>query len=184
MSIVRRRTWSLLNLVRCSALLKKNNEAMIKMIIKGRSPTTRHVCRTHWVAHDWLFDRINLYPKIQIKHVDTKHQLADMFTKENFTRDKWNNLLRFFDTSRFSLNCCSQNFSLTSRTETMAKRTQEEKRWREDGGKVKADGEPGLTCLDKLFDFAKSDCVEKPGDTQGTLSKRLEEYRETGGERT
>ena len=39
----------------------EDNEAVIKMIIKGRSP------RTHRVALDWLVDRINLDPKIQIK---------------------------------------------------------------------------------------------------------------------
>ena len=33
------------------------------------------------VALDWLFDRINLDPKIQIKHIDTKNQLADILTK-------------------------------------------------------------------------------------------------------
>ena len=64
--------------------------AMLKMIIKGRSPTMRHVSRTHRVALDWLFDRINSDPKIQIKYVDTKNQLADMLTKGNFTRDEWN----------------------------------------------------------------------------------------------
>ena len=32
------------------------NEALIKMIKKGRSPTMRHVSRTHTVALDWLFD--------------------------------------------------------------------------------------------------------------------------------
>ena len=37
-----------------------DSEAVIKMIIKGRSPTMRHVSRTHRVALDWLFDRINL----------------------------------------------------------------------------------------------------------------------------
>ena len=36
----------------------EDNEAVIKMIIKGRSPTMRHVSRTHRVALDWLFDRI------------------------------------------------------------------------------------------------------------------------------
>ena len=40
----------------------EDNEAVIKMIIKGRSPTMRHVPRTHRVALDWLFDRINLDP--------------------------------------------------------------------------------------------------------------------------
>ena len=39
------------------------NEAVIKMIIKGRSPTMRHVSRTLRVALDWLFDRINLDPQ-------------------------------------------------------------------------------------------------------------------------
>ena len=52
----------------------EDNEAVIKMIIKGRSPSMRHVSRTHRVALDWLFDRINLDPKIQIKYIDTKNQ--------------------------------------------------------------------------------------------------------------
>ena len=34
----------------------EDNEAVIKMIMKGRSPTMRHVTRTHRVALDWLFD--------------------------------------------------------------------------------------------------------------------------------
>ena len=60
----------------------EDNEAVIKMIIKGRSTTTRHVSRTHRVALDSLFGRINLDPKIQIKHIDTINQLADLLTKE------------------------------------------------------------------------------------------------------
>ena len=71
----------------------EDNEAVIKMIIKGRSPTMRHVSRTHRVALDWLFDRINLDPKIQIKYIDTKNQLGDIVTKGNFTCDEWNHLL-------------------------------------------------------------------------------------------
>ena len=73
----------------------EDNEAVIKMIMKGRSPAMRHVSRTHRVALDWLFDRINLDPKIQIKYIDTKNQLADILTKGNFTRDEWNHLLTF-----------------------------------------------------------------------------------------
>ena len=65
----------------------EDNEALIKMIIKGRSPTMK---RTHRVSLDGLFDRINLDPKIQIKYIDTKNQLADILTKGNFTRDEWN----------------------------------------------------------------------------------------------
>ena len=112
----------------------EDNEAVIKMIIKGRSPTIledlilfckyegrsptmRHVTRTHRVALDWLFDRINLDPKIQIKYIDTKNQLADILTKGNFTRDEWNHLLNLFNISHFSSTAC---------TAAMAKRAQQE----------------------------------------------------------
>ena len=79
----------------------EDNEAVIKMIIKGRSPTMRHVSRTHRVALDWLFDRMNLDPKIQIKCTDSKNQLADILTKGNFTLDEWNHLSCFFNISHF-----------------------------------------------------------------------------------
>ena len=59
----------------------EDSEAVIKMIIKGRSPTMRHVSRTHRVALDWLFDRINLDSKIQVKYIDTKNQIAHILTK-------------------------------------------------------------------------------------------------------
>ena len=42
----------------------EDNEAVIKMITKGRCPTMRHVSTTHSVALDRLFDRVNLEPKI------------------------------------------------------------------------------------------------------------------------
>ena len=53
----------------------------------------RHVSRTHRVAVDWLFDRINVDPKIQIRCIDTEHQLADILTKVNLTRYEWNNFI-------------------------------------------------------------------------------------------
>ena len=89
----------------------EDNEAVIKIIIKGRSPTMRHVSRTHRVALDWLFDRINLDPKIQIKYIDTKNQLADILTKGNFTRDEWNHLLHLFNISMFSSASCPEAMS-------------------------------------------------------------------------
>ena len=89
----------------------EDNEAVIKMIKKGRSPTTRNVSRTHRVALDWLFVRINMDPKIQIKYFDTKNQLADILTKGNFTRDEWNHLLCFFNISHFSSTSCSEVMS-------------------------------------------------------------------------
>ena len=95
----------------------EDNEAVIKMIIKGRSHTMRHVSRTHRVALDWLFDRINSDPKIQIKYIDTNNQLADILTKGNFTRDEWNHLLFLFDLS---------HFSSVNNLEAMSKRTQKD----------------------------------------------------------
>ena len=95
----------------------EDNEAVIMMIIEGRSPTMRHVSRTHRVALDWLFNRINLDPKIQIKYIDTKNQLADILTKGNFTRDEWNHLLNLLNISHFSSTAC---------TAAMAKRAQQE----------------------------------------------------------
>ena len=79
--------------------------AVIKMIIKGRSPTMRHLSRTHRVALDWFFDRINLHSETQIRYIDTQHQLADILTKGNFTRDEWKNLLHLFNSSHFSCTC-------------------------------------------------------------------------------
>ena len=38
----------------------EDNEAVITMTIKGRSPTMRHVSKSHRVAFVCLFDRINL----------------------------------------------------------------------------------------------------------------------------
>ena len=96
----------------------EDNEAVIKMIINGRSrsPTMRHVSRTHRIALDWLFDRIDLDSKIQIKYIDTKNQFADILTKGNFTRDEWNRLLNLLNISHFSSTAC---------TAAMAKRAQQ-----------------------------------------------------------
>ena len=72
--------------VRQEALLYvfEDNEAVIKMIMKCRSPTMRHVCRTHRVALDWLFDRINLDSKIQIKYIDTKNPFRRHLDQREF----------------------------------------------------------------------------------------------------
>ena len=102
------------------------NEPVIKMIIKGRSPTMRHVSRTHRVALDWLFDKINLDPKIQIKNMDTKNQMADMLTKSSFTRDEWNHLLHLLNIMNFSTFSRSHFFrSNRKQSVVMSKRSQE-----------------------------------------------------------
>ena len=132
-------------------------EAVIKMIIKGRSPTMRHVSRTHRVALDWLFDRINLDPKIQIKYIDTKNQLADILTKGNFTRDEWNHLLCLFNISHFSHAECS---------DVMSKRTQ-----RVSGEeRVTAKSRPMMNsiarCSEKTPVVLSSTASESPGKTR------------------
>ena len=72
----------------------EDNEAVIKMTIKGRSPNMRHVQRTHRVNLDWLFDRIAKDPGIRIKYVGTKQQIVDMLTKGSFIAIQWKALFR------------------------------------------------------------------------------------------
>ena len=128
----------------------EDNEAVIKMIIKGRSPTMGHVSRTHRVALDWWFDRINLDPKIQNKHIDTKNQLADMRTKGNFTRDEWNHLSCLFSGSHFSSAVCS---------EAMARRSQQ------DSGeeRVTAKSRPMMNLIARASSTLSSSASESPG---------------------
>ena len=71
-------------MVNLSFYIFEDNEAVIKIIFKGRSPTMRHVSRTHSVALDWLFDRINSDPKIQIKYVDTEKPTGRQVDKRKF----------------------------------------------------------------------------------------------------
>ena len=99
----------------------EDSEAVIKMILKGTSPTMRHSSRTHRVAHGLLVDRINLDTKIQNKCVDTKNQLADMLTTGNFTRDEWNHLHRLINIMSISMFCCS-HFSPNDNPQLMSKR--------------------------------------------------------------
>ena len=130
----------------------EDNEAVIKMIMKGRSPTMRHVSRTHRVALDWLFDRINLDPKIQIKYIDTKNQLADILTKVNFRRDEWNHLLTLFNISHFSSIACIA---------AMEKRAQQES----GEGRVTAKSRPMMNLTARTLSFVSSSASSNPGRT-------------------
>ena len=135
----------------------EDNEAVIKMIIKGQSPTMRHVSRTHRVALDWLFDRINLDPQIQIRYIDSKHQIADILTKGNFTSDEWNNLLHFFNISHFSSLRCTKIFGLIS-CFTMAKRTQEQK----EGERVVSKSRPAVMNVSSYLIATSSSAASSP----------------------
>ena len=148
----------------------EDNEAVIKMIFEGRSPTMRHR-----IAPNWLFDRINLDPKIQIKYIDTKNQLADILTKGNFTRDEWNHPLCLFNISRFSSTDCS---------EVMSKRTQK------DSGeeRVTAKSKPMMNLVtrcsertpDVLASTASGSTEKTRHESQFPLSSRTEQHQRTG----
>ena len=130
----------------------EDNEVVIKMSMKGRSPTMRHVSRTHRVALDWLFDRINLDPKIQIKYLDTKNQFADILTKGNFTRGECNHLLTLFNISHCSSTSCNA---------AMAKRVQQES----GEGRVTAKSRPMMNLTARTLSFVFSSASSNPGRT-------------------
>ena len=130
----------------------EDNETVITMIIKGRSPTMRHVSRTHRVALDGLFDRINLDSKIQIKHIDTKNQLADILTKGNFTREEWNHLLNLCNISHFISTAC---------TAAMAKRAQQES----GEERVTAKSRPMMNLTARMPSVVSSSTSSNPGRT-------------------
>ena len=103
------------------------------------------------------FDRINLDSKIQVKYIDTKHQLADILTKGSFTRDEWNHLLWLFNISHFSPTVCSA---------AMAKRSQQDSGERTSHSKIKTYDES--YCVDAIvrvvFNFSEpseKDITEK-----------------------
>ena len=108
--------------------------------------------RTHRVALDWLFDRINLDSKIQVKYIDTKNQLADILTKGNFTRDEWNHLLTLFNISHFSSTACSAS---------MAKRVQQES----GEERVTAKSRPMMNLTAGTPSFVSSSTSSNPGKT-------------------
>ena len=120
------------------------------------------------VAVDWLFDRINLDSKIQIKYIDTKHQLADILTKGNFTRDEWNHLLCLFNISHFSSTECS---------EVMSKRTQKDS----SEERVTAKSKPMMNLVSRCSEWTPvvlpSTASESQGKTrresQSLLSRKL-----------
>ena len=73
-------------------LILEDNEAVLKIIIKGRSPNMRHVPRTQRIDLDWLFERLGEDEAICMRYVKTANQLADLFTKGSFTAQLWGSL--------------------------------------------------------------------------------------------
>ena len=74
-------------------LIMEDNEAVIKITIKGRSPNLRYVGRTHRVDLDFVSECFRKDTGIAIRYVGTKNQMADLLTKGSFTGPQWTTLV-------------------------------------------------------------------------------------------
>ena len=75
-------------------LIGEDNQAVIKIVQKGRTPALRHLHRTHRINLDWITE-VCAAEQVELKYVTTKEQVADMMTK-HFDEKKsglWNALL-------------------------------------------------------------------------------------------
>ena len=77
----------------------------------------RHVSRTHRVALDWLFDRINLDPKIQINQ-NSIVNTADLTLKQESTASQWNSSGIFPRIQYVAAQRPSQKFTVQVRRDT------------------------------------------------------------------
>ena len=124
----------------------EDSDAVIEMVITERSPTIRHVSPTHKVASDWLFDKINFDPMIQVKFAEIQSQLADNLTKGSLTRERWNRLLRLFSiTDDNALLRSHLTFCLTDEIDAkdaMSKRGNDSEMQNEENSRVAATSRP------------------------------------------
>ena len=102
----------------------EDNEAEIKMIIQGRSPTMIHVSKTHRVALDWLFDGMNLDHQKFKSSMSTPNTTVQTYGENDISHAMSGTIFFICWASAISALCCAQNFSWTNCTETMAKRMQ------------------------------------------------------------
>ena len=102
----------------------EDNDAVNKMIIKGRSPSMRHISRTHRVNLECLFDQINLYLGIQNTNVNTCKQIAETLTRGSFTRERWTQLTNLFNlmTPHVHYGSRSLVFSFVQKDDKMSQR--------------------------------------------------------------
>ena len=76
-------------------IIADDNEATIKILLKGRSIKLRHVHRTHGVNLDWLYEIFyRTSCRCRLRYVSTKHQFADIHIKAITKADVWTHLTR------------------------------------------------------------------------------------------
>ena len=72
-------------------VIEEDNEATIKIVLKGFSPKLRSLARTHRVSIGAIHDILQ-QDDVSIEHVATEDQAADIFTKA-LEPQKWGNAL-------------------------------------------------------------------------------------------
>ena len=87
----------------------EDNDAVLKLLLKRRHPKMKHVGRTHRVDLDFLH-QVMADPSITARYVNTKEQLADIFTKASFSFAQWTIL------------CKSMQIGVTSISSLIAKK--------------------------------------------------------------
>ena len=73
-------------------IVMEDNEAVINIVRKGRSPALRHVQRTHRIVLDWTYDLIRQNDGIWLRYIGTKDQIADLMTKGFLNSTLWSHL--------------------------------------------------------------------------------------------
>ena len=80
-------------MMRVPLLIMEDNEAVIKILLKGRTNALRHLHRTHRINIDWMFEIIK-HEHILIRYANTKYQLADICTKAFTKAEGWQRLMQ------------------------------------------------------------------------------------------
>ena len=116
----------------CCTCLWRETKQWSRWSLNRRSPTTRHVSKTHRVALDWLFDRINVdqWSKLKIQTPETNSQKC--YPREISHVTSGIIFCVLFIISHFSSAECS---------EVMSRRTTKRIRWRKSRTEVKTHDE-------------------------------------------
>ena len=142
----------------------ENNEAVIKMIIKGRSPTMgtcfqdpQRLLRLIGYSIESIWTQKSIVKHIEHQEPTCRHSNQ----KENFTHNEWNHLLCLFNISHFSCTVCS---------EAMAKIVQQ------DSGeeRVTAKSRPMMSLTARAPSNLSSSASEKPREEKLWKSESLE----------